>query len=149
VGEASNASRRVEPWWVKTSYLTAAVVAGFCDWLFVSGAAAPNSDNTNPAWTVYLGTCLALASAVALIAALARARLARLLCRAAATGAAASFVLLGAASIGIVFAPLVAWLCVSTFANGRSSENSLSVSVTAFAVAFLIPLVGLMTVYQR
>lgn len=144
----SGASRRVEPLWVKASYLTAAVAAGFGNWLFVSGGAAPTSDNTNPAWTVYLGTYLVLATVIALIAAMARARLARSVCRAAVTGAAASFVLLGAASIGIFFVPLVAWLCVSTFANGRSSQDPLSVTMTAFAVAFLIPLVGLITVYQ-
>src|SRR5260370_32788389 len=89
VAEAPSVSHLAEPWWVKTSYLTAAVIAASGDWLFVSAASAPNR-----AWTAFLGTYLALAAVVAVVGGVARPGLTRPACRAAASGAAAAFVLL-------------------------------------------------------
>jgi len=128
---------------VKTSYLTAAAVSVVGDALML--LAGPSA---NRAWTAYLGIYLALAAVASFDGGLARAGITRSACRGAATGAAGSFSFLGALTIGIIFVPLTAWLAVSTFSGGRLQPNYVSVTALATAVAVLIPLAGVMTVFH-
>jgi hypothetical protein len=143
VTEAPLVDSPPEPWWVKTSYLTAAAVAAVGDGLMLVAGSS-----SNRAWTAYLGVYLALASVAAFDGGVARPGITRSACRGAATGAAGAFSFLGVLTIGALFVPLTAWLAVSTFSGGRLQPAHVSVTALATAVAVLIPLAGVMTVFQ-
>jgi hypothetical protein len=132
-----------EPWWVRTSYLTTAALAAVGDASLLGAGSS-----SNRAWTAYLGVYLVLAAGAALAGGLMRPGSAGAACRGAATGAAMSFVILGALSIGVLFVPLAAWLAVATYGGDRLEPKQDAAAALGTALAILVPLAGVMTVFH-
>jgi hypothetical protein len=91
---------------------------------------------------------LALAATLAIVGGLAPPSVARSAGRGVAAGAATAFVLLGAASIGVLFIPLAGWLGVSTIGGNRAKRH-LGMTAFGFAAGVVVPILGLFVVYNR
>ena len=136
-------NRPIEPWWVRMSYLTAAALAAAGDALLLRAGSS-----SNRAWTAYLGIYLLLAVGSAVAGGVMRPGAIRAACRGAATGAAVSFIILGALTFGVLFAPLAAWLAIATYGGGRLEPKQDAAAALGSALAIVIPLAGVMTVFH-